>query len=177
MFYETMAAMNVSEIAIIDQDGYRLNVGIVVVNPAGQVLWCRRRGHAHAWQFPQGGMLPNESLLETMFRELKEELGLSSSDVTYVAQTQDWVSYTLPEQFIRKEQLPICIGQKQKWFLLMLKSGDDAIALDYSPEPEFDQWQWVDYWHPLTYVIEFKKTVYEQVLKEFEPIMKSIVKC
>lgn len=156
---------------IIDQAGYRHNVGIVLTNGAGQVLWARRVRNRDAWQFPQGGMLEGETVEQAMYRELDEELGLLPADVEIIANTKDWVTYDLPEKFIRRHSKPLCIGQKQMWFLLKLKSSESRIQLDHAPEPEFDDWRWVDYWFPVDQVIAFKQVVYQQVLKEFEPYM------
>ncbi|MET1066641.1 MAG: RNA pyrophosphohydrolase, partial [Pseudomonas prosekii] len=38
-------------VAVIDPDGFRPNVGIILTNDAGQVLWARRINQ-DAWQFP-----------------------------------------------------------------------------------------------------------------------------
>ncbi len=153
---------------MIDEEGYRLNVGIVLANQHGQLLWGRRIGTKNAWQFPQGGMALEETPQQAMYRELTEELGLDAKDVTLIAETKDWLFYSLPERYRRYDSLPLCIGQKQKWFLLRLESDDSKIRLDLSTNPEFDSWCWVDYWYPINQVIEFKQAVYQQVLSEFE---------
>lgn len=157
---------------MIDSEGFRLNVGIVVCNNNNQLLLCRRFGKPNAWQFPQGGIDKNESPLQAMFRELVEELGLSPRDVEQLGESADWLSYTLPKEYRRYHSKPLCIGQKQKWFLLRLVSSDDAIVLDADDqEQEFDQWRWVDYWQPIQRVIAFKRQVYQDVLKEFAPLL------
>ena len=153
---------------MIDQDGFRANVGIIVMNHAGQLLWARRFGSQQAWQFPQGGVSENETPREAMYRELKEELGVNAGDVKLVAELTKWLRYRLPERFQRRDHhSPRCIGQKQKWFLLKLLGNDSCIKLDESEHPEFDQFQWVDYWFPLKHVIFFKRPVYRRVLEEF----------
>ena len=151
---------------VIDAEGFRANVGIILLNAKGEVFWARRAGK-NAWQFPQGGMLSDETPLQSMYRELKEEIGLNQSDVDVLAQTDNWHHYRLPKQFIRQSSYPVCIGQKQKWFLLRLQSGDSSINLFHSDEPEFHDWEWVDYWYPLHEVIFFKQQVYHDVLHEF----------
>ncbi len=153
--------------AVIDRQGFRLNVGIIIVNDQGQLLWARRHGNPNAWQFPQGGINANETLAEAMYRELHEELGLSPEHVEIIAKTKGWLRYRLPKHFRRYDSKPLCIGQKQKWFLLRLSDSEDKITLDHCDKPEFDQWKWVDYWFPLEQVISFKKSVYRKVLKEF----------
>ncbi len=151
---------------MIDSKGYRANVGIVVCNASGQVLWARRVGGADAWQFPQGGIDHNETPEQAMYRELKEEVGLSSDQVEVLAVTPGWLRYRLPKQYIRENQTPVCIGQKQKWFLLQLLADDQAVSLSNNHIVEFDHWRWVSYWYPVNQVVEFKRDVYRRALKE-----------
>lgn len=151
----------------IDKDGFRANVGIVLCNHARWVLIARRTG-SHGWQFPQGGIRPAESLTQAMYRELNEEIGLDAGDVTVLGKTQGWLRYRLPRRYQRPNSEPLCIGQKQVWFLLRLNSGDDRVQLDNTNKPEFDSWRWVDYWQPVQDVIYFKRDVYEQALRELE---------
>lgn len=153
---------------MIDGDGYRPNVGIIVANDHGQVLWARRYGH-EAWQFPQGGIIDGESPEQAMYRELREEIGLEPHDVEVLAQTKGWLRYRLPRRFIRNDKPPLCIGQKQRWFLLRLISDEARIKLDIQKPAEFDRWQWVSYWYPLDQVVSFKREVYRKALKELQP--------
>ena len=151
---------------MIDSDGFRPNVGIVVANNHGQVLWARRVGGRDAWQFPQGGIDKGESPEQALFRELEEEVGLTPDDVEILGRTRGWLRYRLPRQFIRTGQKPLCIGQKQKWFLLRILSDDNAVRLNLNKKPEFDHWQWVSYWYPLNGVVSFKREVYRKAMKE-----------
>ena len=149
---------------VIDQDGFRANVGIVLMQDEGRVFVGRRLG-GRGWQFPQGGMLQGESAEDALFRELSEEIGLTGDDVAIVAQTSRWLHYRLPERFVRKSK-PECVGQKQRWFLLRLRSPAAQFRFDLTTEPEFDRWRWVDYWQPIREVIYFKRTVYTRALHE-----------
>ena len=153
---------------MIDIDGFRPNVGIILANHHGQVLWARRIKQ-DAWQFPQGGINDGESPEEAMYRELYEEIGLQSEDVEILGCTRGWLRYRLPRRLIRREQYPLCIGQKQKWFLLLLKSSEDRISVDHTGSPEFDGWRWVSYWYPLGQVVSFKREVYRRALRELAP--------
>lgn len=153
---------------MIDKRGYRLNVGIMLMNSAGKLFWGRRI--KNGWQFPQGGIQDYETIHEAMYRELEEELGLKPANVKVLSVTRKWLYYNLPKHLQRNTKPP-CVGQKQKWFLLQLISPDDAICLDASDSPEFDTWQWVEYWNPLHEVISFKRQVYKQALQEFEHLV------
>jgi putative (di)nucleoside polyphosphate hydrolase len=151
---------------VIDSDGFRPNVGIMLANDQGQLLWARRVGGHDAWQFPQGGISAGESPEQALYRELHEEVGLSPDAVEILGTTRGWLRYRLPRHFIREGQKPLCIGQKQKWFLLRLLAADAAVQLDLNDKPEFDHWQWVSYWYPLNQVISFKREVYRRAMKE-----------
>ena len=153
---------------MIDEQGYRANVGMILLNENDQVLWARRVGSNEAWQFPQGGLRENETVEQGMYRELKEELGLQAEHVDVLGVTREWLSYLLPENYRRYHQKPLCIGQKQKWFLLRLLADSSLIRFDCSEKPEFKDWRWVDYDYPADHVIEFKRDVYRQVLSELK---------
>ncbi|MCF6253998.1 MAG: RNA pyrophosphohydrolase [Thiomicrorhabdus sp.] len=152
---------------MIDVDGYRFNVGIIIVNKEGKLFWGKRI-HQEAWQFPQGGIRENETPQQALFRELKEEVGLDPSDVRVLGRTEDWISYDLPKHLIRHHSRPLCIGQKQIWFMLGLEGDADCINLSGHERPEFEDWAWVDYWRPVQEVISFKQSVYHQALTELE---------
>lgn len=157
---------------MIDKAGYRFGVGIILVNHNRQVFFAKRIGML-AWQFPQGGMKANETPEETMFRELKEEIGLDPHDVQILSVSRRWLRYRLPSRLIRHYTKPLCIGQKQKWFLLRLINDDAKINLQANGDPEFDSWAWVSYWYPLRQVVTFKRRVYVMALKEFAKIVLS----
>lgn len=158
---------------MIDPDGYRPNVGIILMHDDGRVFWARR-ARRDGWQFPQGGMRSDETPLEAMYRELEEETGLRSEHVEVLATTPGWLRYRLPRRFIRSGQRPLCIGQKQVWFLLRLIADENCVRLDASDKPEFDRWQWVDFWYPLRHVVEFKREVYLRALRHVAPTAQAI---
>ena len=116
----------------IDEQGFRANVGIILTDGDGRVLIAGRRGRG-GWQFPQGGIQPEETTEAAMFRELREEVGLAPSDVELVGSTEGWLRYRLPDRFIRREQTPLCIGQKQRWFLLQLTADAEPRAVRSEP--------------------------------------------
>ena len=150
---------------MIDSDGFRPNVGIILANRYDQVLWAKRIGQ-DSWQFPQGGIKTNETPEQALFRELNEEVGLQASDVSIIASTKGWLRYRLPKRMVRHHSHPVCVGQKQKWFLLRMTCEDAKVSVDHSRTPEFDGWRWVSYWYPLGQVVSFKREVYRRAMKE-----------
>ena len=150
---------------MLDRDGFRPNVGIILLNQKNQVFWGKRI-RTHSWQFPQGGIDRGENPEQAMFRELHEEVGLKADHVRIVARTRDWLRYEVPDRFIRRESRGHYRGQKQIWFLLQLVGFDTDLNLRATDHPEFDAWRWNDYWVPLDVVVEFKRGVYELALTE-----------
>lgn len=134
------------------------------------MFWARRIGQ-NAWQFPQGGIKHKESPREALFRELWEEVGLASNHVEVLGSTRGWLKYDLPKPLWRVDEKPVCVGQKQVWFLLRFLGKGSDVQLDRSGQPEFDGWRWVDYWQPLSEVVDFKKQVYKQALNELAPLL------
>ena len=155
---------------MLDQHGYRPNVGIILTNPLKQVFWGKRLGQ-HSWQFPQGGINRGESPREAMFRELWEELGLFENQVRIISRTEDWLRYDGPGRWIPRELRGIYKGQKQIWFLLEVLGKNKDINLKATNHPEFEAWKWNDYWVPLSQVIDFKRGVYKEALKELAPAL------
>ena len=102
-------------------------------------------------------------------------MGLDERHVSLLHQTEDWLHYRLPENYIRRHKGPLCIGQKQKWFLLGLESDEASIVLNKSRTPEFDDWRWVNYWYPVEQVIEFKREVYRAALEQLQPPLERYV--
>ncbi|MEM7430975.1 MAG: RNA pyrophosphohydrolase [Pseudomonadota bacterium] len=149
----------------IDEEGFRANVGIILVDDAGKLLLGGRVSNK-GWQFPQGGMLEGEDPTAAMYRELREEIGLEPEDVELLGQTSDWIRYRLPDKFVRKNSLPLCVGQKQRWFMLRLKCAGEKVRFDCCDEPEFDRIRWVEFWRPVNEVIYFKRRVYARALHE-----------
>jgi putative (di)nucleoside polyphosphate hydrolase len=153
---------------MLDKEGYRPNVGIILLNDHNKVFWGKR-AKQHSWQFPQGGIKHGETPEQAMYRELYEEIGLSPEQVRIVARTREWLRYEVPEQWIRRDLRGNYRGQKQIWFLLRLVGRECDVCLRRSEKPEFDAWRWHDYWVPQDSVIEFKRAVYQQALAELSP--------
>jgi len=167
---------------MLDRDGYRPNVGIILANPRNEVFWGKRV-HQHAWQFPQGGIKHGETPVDAMYRELEEEIGLQREHVRVLGRTRDWLRYDVPEKWARPRDAAAAEsesrakagyrGQKQIWFLLRMTGRDCDVKLRGSGHPEFDAWRWNEYWVPLESVIEFKREVYRQALLELHRYLTS----
>ena len=158
---------------MLDRDGYRPNVGIILVNHHNEVFWGKRV-REHSWQFPQGGIKPGESPEGAMYRELEEEVGLLPQHVKILGRTRDWLRYDVPSSWVRREWRGSYRGQKQIWFLLRLVGRDSDVCLRATNHPEFDGWRWSDYWEPIDHVIEFKRNVYERALTELMRFIKGV---
>ena len=154
----------------IDAEGFRANVGIILANTDAKLMLAGRVG-SKGWQFPQGGMHDGEEAEEAMYRELHEEVGLEPGDVELLGVTDDWLKYRLPNKFVRRNSQPLCIGQKQRWFMLRLVSSPDSVRFDLGDQPEFDRIRWVDFWRPVNEVIYSKRRVYARALHELGPIV------
>lgn len=153
---------------VIDPDGFRANVGIVLMH--GPNVFLGRRAGGRGWQFPQGGMREGETPEEAAYRELAEEIGVERDSVDLAGATREWLSYRLPARYIRRNQQPLCIGQKQRWFLLRLRREPVRFDFESTDEPEFDEWRWANFWEPVREVIYFKRGVYQRALQELAPL-------
>jgi putative (di)nucleoside polyphosphate hydrolase len=155
---------------VIDCDGYRPNVGIILCNSEQRLFWGKRIGQ-DAWQFPQGGIREHERPEDALFRELREETGLLPEHVRVLGMTRSWLRYRLPARMVRRRNRPVCVGQKQRWFLLEMVGSDADFRLDAVQPAEFDDWRWIDYWRPVHEVVHFKRSVYRRALCELVPLM------
>lgn len=156
---------------MIDKDGYRPNVGIVLCNGKDEVFWGKRV-RQDSWQFPQGGIKHGETPELAMFRELREEVGLRPEHVRILGRTREWLRYDVPREWVRREWRGHYRGQKQIWFLLRLTGRDIDVSLRATEHPEFDAWRWNSYWDPVRAVVEFKQQVYRLALEELEHFLQ-----
>jgi len=164
---------------MLDREGYRPNVGIVLLNHRNEVFWGKRVGQ-HSWQFPQGGIQHGENPEQAMYRELHEEIGLEPQHVQIIGRTREWLRYDVPVEFLRRSNSSKTTsgrsrntyrGQKQIWFLLRMVGRDSDVCLRATDHPEFDAWRWSPYWIPLDVVIDFKREVYELALSELARLL------
>lgn len=158
---------------MLDREGYRPNVGIIITNDGNDVLWGKRV-HEHSWQFPQGGIKPGESPEAAMYRELMEEVGLLPHHVRILGRTRDWLRYDVPTRWVKREWRGSYKGQKQIWYLLRLVGRESDVHLRATSHPEFDAWRWHQYWAPIDEVIDFKRQVYEEALSELARLLPEL---
>lgn len=156
---------------MLDREGFRPNVGIILLNSSNEVFWGQRV-RDHAWQFPQGGIDCGETPMQAMYRELHEETGLLPEHVTVLGRTRDWLRYEVPDKFIMRNVRGHFRGQKQIWFLLRLVGRDCDICLRATGHAEFDAWRWSDYWVSANAIIEFKREVYQSALTELSRFIR-----
>ena len=161
---------------MIDRDGYRPNVGIILCNGRNEVFWGKRV-REHSWQFPQGGIKAGETPELAMYRELHEEVGLLPEHVKILGRTRDWLRYDVPDEWIKRDWRGNYRGQKQIWFLLRLVGRDSDVCLRACQKPEFDAWRWSDYWVPMESVIDFKREVYQKALNELARYVRKRSEC
>jgi putative (di)nucleoside polyphosphate hydrolase len=161
---------------MIDRDGYRPNVGIVLANTRNLVFWGKRVKE-HAWQFPQGGIKVGETPEDAMFRELQEEVGLQRNHVKILGRTRHWLRYDVPPNWMRRDCRIQYRGQKQIWYLLRLTGRDCDVCLRGCDRPEFDAWRWSPYWVSLDNVVEFKRDVYYHALSELSRFLPAVAGC
>lgn len=157
---------------------YRPCVGIMVLNDKG-LVWSGRRiaepgseydDLLHRWQMPQGGIDKNEDPKAASLRELYEETGIQS--VSFLAESQDWLTYDLPDDLIGIGLRGKFRGQKQKWFAYRFEGDEAEIQINppvTGEKAEFDAWDWKPMDDLPKLIVPFKKDLYTQIVKEFAP--------
>jgi putative (di)nucleoside polyphosphate hydrolase len=143
---------------------FRANVGVIVVNPAGEVLALQRRGMPGAWQLPQGGLDQGEEPRAAAERELEEETGLSATDLEWVGEHPRWLAYELPPEARSKRTGR---GQVQKWFVYRAASTPE-VDLSRAADDEFDAVRWMPMRELIDATWPVRRDVYRQLLEHFE---------
>jgi len=151
--------------------GYRPCVGLLLLNPAGEVFVGRRIDTQDAWQMPQGGIDPGEDPRTAVLREMQEEIGTDKADI--LAESDVWRHYDLPASLARRVWGGRFRGQAQRWFALRFTGEDADIDLAATPHMEFDAWQWVALDRLVELIVPFKRDVYLEVVAEFAPLIRA----
>jgi len=149
------------------QKKYRKCVGMMILNVKNQILVGRRLDHPSGyWQMPQGGIDENENPEEAVWREMMEEIGTNNASL--ITSSREWISYDIPTETLKT--LPWgnkYVGQIQKWFLFRFTGIDKDIDVG-TENPEFSEWQWMNYDEICLNAVPFKKKVYIEIQREFK---------
>ncbi|MBS40659.1 MAG: RNA pyrophosphohydrolase [Rhodospirillales bacterium] len=146
---------------------YRPCAAMLLFNPAGKVLMADRNDcNDPAWQLPQGGVESGESIEESVFRELEEEIGTSAAKIISIADEK--ICYDWPKTIKWKGQenwLGQCVTLVALIFL-----GDDKEINVHTHSPEFRDWKWVPLETIPELIIPFKKPLYDYAVERFTEI-------
>jgi putative (di)nucleoside polyphosphate hydrolase len=149
---------------------YRNSIGIMVINKDKNIFVGKRiDNNSNAWQMPQGGLDAGEDEDTAMFRELKEETGIS--DIEIISKSKKYLYYNLPYRLQKKFWGGKYLGQKQKWYLVRYLGDDSAININ-TESAEFSEWKWIPKEELVKVIVSFKRKLYVDVIKEFAEYLK-----
>lgn len=156
---------------------YRPNVGMMIINSEKKV-WMGKRADGEKYlynqQMPQGGIDLGETPDQAVYRELKEETGLTPDKVKLITISKHWYKYDLPVG--HKKRKTGLKGQRQKWFLFLFLGTDNDFKLNaFQEEIEFSSFKWMNLEDITQAVVPFKRGVYKQVIREFKPVIDALI--
>lgn len=153
------------------QNQYRPAAGVVLFNQDGEVFLGRRAGEQtqHVWQFPQGGIDAGEDAEYAAIRELEEETGVHVNDVTPLGHIERELFYDFPESYRTTKRTKHWHGQRQSWFAFRFIGQESGIDLARHTPVEFSDWRWGQLRETPDLVVPFKRKVYEELVRKFEP--------
>ena len=144
----------------------RIGVGVILLNNKNQVFVGKRKDNpGDRWQMPQGGVEDNEDFITAMKRELYEETNIKNIKV--LKEIEKIYEYELPNNLIGIIWKGKFRGQKQKWFITKFIGKESEINLN-TKHPEFIEWKWIDVEMLPNVIVEFKKNLYTNLLKEIK---------
>ena len=147
----------------------RTGVGVIVLNNNNQVFVGKRKDNpGDKWQMPQGGVDKGEDFITAMRRELIEETSIKN--IKILKEIQNMYQYELPKNLVGIIWKGKFRGQRQKWFITKFLGKDDEINLD-TQHPEFIDWKWIDPKDLPEVIVDFKKELYLNLLKEINQVI------
>jgi len=147
---------------------FRSGVGAVIINGEGLVLGLERRDIPGAWQFLQGGLDEDETPLEAVKREIREETGIEVNDLELLEIAPRWLAYELPKEARKKWTGR---GQVQRWYLFRFRGSDEAITL--GDKKEFETWKWISMDEMIAKIVSFKRPVYQDLAEYFKSYLRN----
>ncbi len=149
----------------MEQRFFRAGVGTVIYDDRHQVAFFRRAKYPiGVWQFQQGGIDVGETITTALWRELKEEVGLSEPHFESVIEYPEWLSYADPSAL--ENQGKDRMGQTHRWFFLKLNGGM-KLDLGRASDHEFNDHKWITFEQAIIETDNFKKPVYEALYRFF----------
>ena len=147
----------------------RKGVGIIILNKKNLVFVGKRKDNpGDKWQMPQGGVDEGENYSAAMYRELIEETSIKN--IKIIKEIENVFEYELPENLVGIIWKGKFRGQKQKWFITRFLGQDSEINLN-TKHPEFIEWKWLAPEKLPDVIVDFKKNLYLNLLKEINLVI------
>ena len=147
----------------------RIGVGAIILNKDNHVFVGKRKDNpTDKWQMPQGGVDRGEDFITAMKRELIEETSITN--IKILKEIDNMYEYQLPENLVGIIWKGRFRGQKQKWFIVRFLGKDSEINLE-TKYPEFIDWKWIEPKLLPEVIVNFKKNLYLNLLKEINLVI------
>ena len=142
----------------------RNGVGVIILNDKNKIFVGKRKDNPiNKWQMPQGGVDKGENFISAMKRELEEETSIKN--IKILKEISNMYEYELPKNLVGIIWKGRFRGQKQKWFITRFLGNDNEINLK-TKHPEFIEWKWIEPKKLPDIIVNFKKNLYQNLVKE-----------
>ena len=147
----------------------RTGVGIIVLNKQNKIFVGKRKDNpGDKWQMPQGGVDEGEDYITAMKRELMKETSIQN--IKIIKEIEKIYQYELPENLVGIIWKGKYRGQKQKWFITRFLGEEKEINLN-TKHAEFIDWKWIEPKLLPEIIVNFKKDLYLNLLKEINLVI------